>query len=63
VQPLADVMPIEELQELQNLSKATDKHLVLYPKKEFHDRYKKYPKLYAFLCRKADEAYQDLLKK
>ncbi len=63
VQPLADMLSTEELQNLQTLSKATDKHLVLCPKKEFHDRYKKFPKLYDFLCRKAEETYQSLLTK
>ncbi|EKD25559.1 MAG: hypothetical protein ACD_80C00019G0001 [uncultured bacterium (gcode 4)] len=63
VKPLAEVMDAEELAQLNLLSQATNKHLVLYPKKEFSNNHKTHPKLYEFLCKKAQEAYQDLLKK
>ena len=53
-------MDKKELDELNQLSQATHKHLILTPKKEYHENYKRYPDLYKFLCRKADESYKDV---
>lgn len=61
VKPLAEVMDAEELSQINQLSQATNKHLVLCPQKKYHENYKKHPKLYAFLCKKADEEYNNLL--
>lgn len=61
VKPLAEVMDPDKLKELQALSQATSKHLVLYPKKQYHNNDKTHPKLYKFLCKKADEEYKKLL--
>jgi hypothetical protein len=57
------MMDPKESQELQKLSQLTNKYLVLYPKKEYQENYKKHEKLYKFLCEKADEAYRNLLTK
>lgn len=63
VQPLSDILSEQDSAQLQQLSQMTNRHLVLIPKEQYRNNHKTHAKLYAFLCRKADEAYQSLLKK